>query len=262
MPTYEPSDWYRTPLYYDIIFDEGTRREADFLQAVFEWYGGAAVGRVLEPACGTGRLMAELGRRGCEVSGFDVSLPMLEFAGGRLDDANVAGELKQARLERFHYRKRFDFAHCLVSTFLYLADEAAARDHLQRMARSLRPGGVYVLGLHLTDYDDRGRTRERWVGQRDGVDVVCNVQAWPADRRKRAQQVRSRLVVQADGATRRYQTQWTFRTYSERQLRRLLASVPTLEHVATYNFHHDVEQLVSLGDGELDKVLVLRRRDG
>jgi predicted dehydrogenase len=36
MPEYTRSDWYNFPLYYDIVFDADTTREADFLEAVLE----------------------------------------------------------------------------------------------------------------------------------------------------------------------------------------------------------------------------------
>jgi hypothetical protein len=34
-----------------------------------------------------------------------------------------------------------------------LLTEQAARDHLERIAISLRPGGIYVLGMHLLRLD-------------------------------------------------------------------------------------------------------------
>ena len=34
-----------------------------------------------------------------------------------------------------------------------------AQSHLERVARALRPGGIYVLGLHVVDYEVRGCIR-------------------------------------------------------------------------------------------------------
>ncbi len=187
MAGYKPLDWYDAPLYYDIIYDQDTARDADFLEAVGRQYVGRSRCAVLEPACGSGRLLAELARRGHAVAGFDASQPMLEFARQRLKRAALRAQVKHARLEQFTYRRRFDLAHCLVSTFKYLSSEAAAHSHLQCVAETLKPGGVYVLGLHLTDYHKQQRERERWTGCRQGVQVVCNVQEWPADVRRRTQ---------------------------------------------------------------------------
>jgi len=252
-------DWYETPLYYDIIFDADTPLEADFLEVMRERHGRTHGRRVLEPACGSGRLVAELAQRGYRVTGFDASPAMLDFARRRLHRRELAARLVEARLEDFDLGGGFDLAHCLVSTFKYLLDEASARSHLEHVARALKPGGIYVLGLHLTDYADRSRNRERWVGSRRGVHVVCNIQGWPADRRKRTERVRSRLVVTRRGVEQRCETHWVFRTYDAAQLRRLLRSVPALEHVATYDFTYDPAAPRRLHDDQLDCMLILRR---
>jgi SAM-dependent methyltransferase len=260
MPRYEPIDWYDEALCYDIIFNADTSEEADFLEAVHARHGRTGGRGVLEPACGTGRLVAALAERGWRVTGFDIADGSLEFARRRLRERGVHADLRHARLERFAFRQRFDLAHCLVSTFKYLLNESTAEAHLKCVAAALKPGGVYVLGLHLTDYADRGRNRERWVADRDGIEVVCNIQGWPANRRSRTERVRSRLTVREGDIVRRFETNWTFRTYSLRQLRALLGRVPQLEHVATYDFNHDIEGPVPLDGEQLDVVLVLRRR--
>jgi SAM-dependent methyltransferase len=214
---------------------------------------------VLEPACGSGRLVAELARRGHRVTGFDLSDGMLAFARDRLSAAGLRATLRKARMEEFRLQGRFDLAHCLVSTFKYLLTERDARGHLRSVARALVPGGVYVLGLHLSEYGSSHRTRERWVAERDGTHVVCNIQGWPPDRRTRTERVRSRMVVTEGGEQRRIETSWTFRTYDAAQLRRLVRSVPELEHVATFDFTYDPEAERELDDDQLDCVLVLRR---
>ncbi len=270
MPRFEPFDWYRTPLYYDIIFDADTPQEADFLDAMARFYLPESIGptasnpvRVLEPACGTGRLVAALARRGYAVRGFDLAEPSLAFARRRLDAAGLHAELHHAAMQEFDLgEKRFDLAHCLVSSFKYLLSEDDARSHLRCVARALKPGGVYVLGLHLTDYADRARNRERWTARRDALHVVCNIQGWPADRRARIERVRSRLTVtdERTGEVRRCETTWSFRTYSLRQLRTLLDSVLEFEHIETYDFRHDPMRPIPFDGRQLDNVLILRRR--
>ena len=265
---FDETDWYALPRYYDIVFDDETSLEADFLEGAFERHGRTAnrsPRRVLEPACGSGRLMVELARRGWQTSGFDLSEDMLAYARTRLrterpGPRGLEHELFQARLEDFPVRGRFELAHCLVSTFKYVQTEGQAREHLERVARSLVTGGIYVLGLHLTEYANDRPERERWVGERDGTRVVCNIQGWPADRRARTERVRSRLVVTERGRERRLETNWTFRTYDAAQLRRLLRSVPALEHVATYDFGLRLDEPRTLHDDQLDCLLVLRKR--
>ena len=264
VPRFQTLDWYETPLYYDIVFAPETEVEAEFLEAMAARHGRPRGRRVLEPACGSGRLVLELARRGWRVTGFDASEAMLAFAGEKLRKEGLAARLVPARMESFALRGPFDLAHCLVTTFKYLLDERSARAHLERVAAALAPGGLYVLGFHLTDYAETRRTRERWVERRGRTEVVCNIQAWPADRRRRLERVRSRLAV-TEGVpgkqvVRRSETSWSFRTYDAGQVRRLLRSVPALELVATHDFTYDPGSELELGDDQLDVVLILRRR--
>ena len=54
------ANWYDYPQYYDIAFQAYTRREADFIEAACRKYCPFEARRLLEPACGTGRLITEL----------------------------------------------------------------------------------------------------------------------------------------------------------------------------------------------------------
>jgi SAM-dependent methyltransferase len=258
--TWQNVDWYDVPRYYDIVFDAGTREEADFLEGALLRYGHGQGRRVLEPACGSGRLVAELARRGYAVQGYDLNARMLAFARERLREHGLRARLVRGDMTGFVSKPRFELAHCLVSTFKYLLDERSARAHLERTAQALVPGGLYVLGFHLTDYDERRLQRERWVESRDGVRVTCNTQVWPADRELRLEDVRTRLVVREQGRELRSETRWRFRTYDAREVRSLLGSVPALELVAAHDFRHRIDKPRELDDRQLDLVLVLRRR--
>ena len=251
---------YDQPAIYDIIFDAGTEQEADFLEQVHAKHGDCRGRRWLEPACGTGRVMIALARRGCRMVGIDLSEPMLAHARQRARELGIRMSLKQAAMEDFSLRGQFDLAYCLISSFKYLATEAQAVAHLQRMAAHLRPGALYVLGLHLTDYDRDRPVHERWVETVDGTLVICNTRTWPAERRQRRERVRNRLVIKkARGETLRYESSWDFRTYDAAQIRRLVRAVPTLTLVACYDFQHEVTCPRDLDDSQEDIVLVLRK---
>jgi SAM-dependent methyltransferase len=269
MPAFTPTDWYRFPRYYDIVFDGDTPREADFLEAALERHGPAGrtgPTRILEPACGSGRTVIELARRGHDVVGFDASSEMLDYARdrARAEACEVRRRLsfRKARMESFNLPGPFDFAHCLLSTFKYLLTEEHAFAHLQRVARVLAPGGIYVLGLHLTDYTRRRSDREVWRGERDGVHVVSEVVTRPPDRTTRLEWLRNRLSVRRRSVrgTERLETNWQCRTYDAGELSSLLARVPHFEPVACYDFTHDVDAPRALDDAQEDLVVVLQKR--
>jgi SAM-dependent methyltransferase len=259
----ELRDWYDTPLYYDIIFDADTPREADFLEAVHELHGlGGRSRRVLEPACGSGRLVLEMARRGWKVDGFDGNLRMLEFAKERVRNAKLKAELWEDWMQSFCPGKHqpYDMAHCLVSSFKYLLTGRHAAACLRRVADALKPGGLFVLGVHLTCYSNNPEEHERWKAERDGIRVVCDTHTWPADPQTRQENLRTRLRITQGSRTQTQETRWQFRTYNAAQIRRLLRSAPTLELVACHDFTYDLQTPRQLDDSYSDIVLILRRR--
>lgn len=256
-------DWYSTPLYYDIIFDSDTKKEATFLETMFERHATLKPGkvkRVLEPACGSARLMVELAKRGWKTYGFDLMPEMIKFSKKRM--AKTDAVLWQDLMQSFTVpgNAQFDLAHTLVSTFKYVLEEKDAVAHLHRVADVVKPGGLYVLGVHLTDYANSTDEHERWTGERKGVHVVCNIHSWPADKATRLEKVRSRLRITKDGETKTQETTWNFRTYSAAQLKALIKKEPLFELVACHDFQHLPDETRKLDDEYSDVVLVLRRR--
>ena len=256
-------DWYETPLFYDIIFDVDTGDEADFIEAMHSRHGtGAKQPSNLELACGTGRLMRELAARGWSSAGFDASEAMLEFAWLRHKQMGLKAKLWKDRMESFSVPRaqKFDVIHCLVSTFKYLLSEKDARGCLEKSAMALKKGGLLIIGLHLTNYDHDGITHERWVEERNGIEVVCNTRTWPPDPKKRTEKIRSRLyITHSDGLVQKQETHWTGRTYSAAQLKRLINSVPQLQLVACHDFSHDEDVTRELDDSYADVVVALKR---
>jgi SAM-dependent methyltransferase len=201
-------------------------------------------------------------RRGWKADGFDLSEPMLAHARGRLSGKG-GWRVWQADLAGFEApaRRQYEMAHCLVSTFKYLLTGREAEEALRRLASVLLPGGLLVLGLHLTDYGMKGCEHERWVEERDGVRVVCNTRTWPADRKRRLERVRARLKVTEGGRTREQETEWDFRTYNARELRALLMTAPELELAACHDFQYDLGTERRLDDEYADVILVLRKTE-
>ena len=269
LTTRNETDWYAHPLYYDIIFDGDTGREADFLEAVLDHYGPkrAKAAEVLEPACGSGRLVIELARRGHTVDGFDLSRPMLNHARlrrrGLPEAIRKRISLREARMQSFRPKAgHYDLVHCLLSTFKYLLTEADATAHLRRVGRALRPGGLYVLGVHLSDYRNRGGDHERWIGRQDGIRVTCDTDTGPPDPAARIEHLTNRLRVRRAG-TRRTETittTWACRTYDAGQLRSLIEKTPGLEVAGCHDFSHQLNCRRAFDDAQDDLVLVLRKQ--
>lgn len=269
MTSHSDFDWYQTPIYYDMIFDVGSSHEADFL--VGAWEKHHQLDRipsppfVLEPACGSGRLMIEMHRRGWQPHGFDAHPGMIDFARHRFRETGTKAKVWLDRMECFQVpgKARYPLAHCLVSTFKYLLTEHDARAHLHAVGEVLLPGGIYLLGLHLSDYARTTCEHERWTATRDGMEVVCNIRGWPPNPKTREEKVRSRLAVTPAGQpVQRHETSWIFRTYNAAQLKRTLGSVASVfDLVGCYDFTYDLSSPRRLDDDYADILLVLRRRE-
>jgi SAM-dependent methyltransferase len=262
---YEDCNWYDYPRYYDIVFGPDTAWEADFLERVMGRHGKAGLKgrkRVLEPACGTGRMVIEMGRRGYEGVGFDCNEAMVRYGARRVSRfKELPVSVVTGRMEGFRVAGKFDAAFCLLSTFKYLLSEEDALACLRGVSGALKPGGVFVMGLHLTDYGRRRPEHERWVGESRDVKVACNTRTWPADRRTRVERIRTRLAVHRGGKlVQRLESGWPARTYDLEQLKRLLGKVEGLEMAGGYDFGAAIPEEVVLEEGMSYVVVVMRKR--
>lgn len=260
MPTYAAVSWYQLPRYYDLVFASLNRREIAFLADVFDRYVATGGRRVLEPACGSGRLMEGLFGRGFQVDGFDLEDRMVAYASKRLRDRGWAGRVWQSDMAAFKVSQRYDMSFCLVSSFKYLLTEKAALGHLRSVAKALRPGGIYVLGFHLSEYADRRTDSEDWEGRRGRLRVECRIDSWPPERKQRRERLRARLLVHKPSATEAWKSEWHFRTYDRQQFLTLLRKVPEFEHIATHNFDYSADEEIEFGEEDLDNIVILRRR--
>jgi SAM-dependent methyltransferase len=160
---------------YDIAFDWDISAEVDWL---LERLGGPA--SVLEPGCGSGRMLAALAGRGIDVAGIERSPPMLELARRRLGDH---GAVVLADMTDFDLGRAFDGAVCPINTLLHLSPDELAR-HLGCMARHT---GSYLVQVGLVDPTadepfagshweaERGPTRLKADWEDEGVDLERGV---------------------------------------------------------------------------------------
>jgi SAM-dependent methyltransferase len=254
------ANWYDYPHYYDIAFQAPTRRETDFIEAACRKYCPFDARRFLEPACGSGRLITELAARGYQVTGFDLSQPALSYLRRRLARRRLYAETFAAEMSDFRVGRSADVAYCLINTFRHLLIEQAACAHLECIARSLRPGGIYVLGMDLLPLHADRREAERWTRKRGKTKVTVTQRVLRKDFRRRIEDRQVSLVARRGSKELRLRNEFQLRTYTPRQFRRLLASVPSLELCDVYDFRYDIDQPLALNDKITYGVFVLRRR--
>ena len=254
------ANWYDYPQYYDLAFRSETRREAEFIEAACRKYCAFPVQSLLEPACGTGRLLTELAARGLRLTGLDLSRPALDYLQRRLRRRGFHAEILQADMADFRLPHPVDAAYCLINSFRHLLTEAAAQRHLECVARSLRRGGIYLLGLHLLPPDADEECLERWTERHGSTQVTATLRVLDTDRRRRIETLRISLLVRRRNSVLRLRSDFPFRMYDASQFRRLLRRVPCLELCDVYDFWYDITEPLQLNDEISDTVFVLRKR--
>jgi SAM-dependent methyltransferase len=117
------------PLYLDLARAQGTR--------------------VLEVACGSGRVLVPLARAGFDIVGVDISPHMLALTRAKLDAepaAPLAARLVQADMRDFRLETTgFDLAIAAVKSLAYLTERDDQLRCLKTIATHLRPGGVLAI---------------------------------------------------------------------------------------------------------------------
>jgi SAM-dependent methyltransferase len=182
---------------YDRAFDWDIEDEVDWLLGRL----GADCRSVLEPGCGSGRVLAALARRGIEAVGIDRSPAMVELARARGLDVVLAD------MTDFDLGRTFDGALCPIGTLALLSPEELGR-HLVRMGRHLRPGARYLVQLQL------GGEAHTSVWELNGLRIVWATERFdPAAGRQRQ---RSRIELASGEVVEELHemTLWTPETWS------------------------------------------------
>ena len=128
-----PGTFYDYPRYYDLVYGSDWKAERDFLVAVFEQHASRRVKRLLEPACGSGRLLLPLARAGFLVSGLDLNPAMVEYCNRRLDRHGFGQPAWVGDMSDFELTTPVDAAFNTINSFRHLEDHQQAVGHLESM---------------------------------------------------------------------------------------------------------------------------------
>ncbi|WP_164102304.1 class I SAM-dependent methyltransferase [Candidatus Laterigemmans baculatus] len=260
---------YDHPKYYDLVFGADCAAELKFLEGCNAKHLEGRAERWFEPACGTGRLLFRLAQRGYAVGGIDLNPKAVEFCNRRLERhgfaAAVEGDMaafKLAELRDSSSRsepKLWDLAFNTINSFRHLGTERAARSHLECLAGVVRSGGLYVLGLHLRCTEAPPSETESWSARRGNLAV--NTHMWTLERNvpKRVERFGIRFDVHTPTRQFRISDELVLRSYTDRELRRLVKSAGGWEIEETYDFSYDIDAPIAVDATCEDVVYVLRR---
>jgi SAM-dependent methyltransferase len=252
--------WYDYPELYEMGFLKETPKEAVFLEKVFEKYVPFPVKRVLELGCGSGRLICEMAKRRFDMTGLDLNSKALDFCRSKLTKQKTPAELVVGDMTNFQFEEPFDAAINAINTFRHLEREEAALSHLQCVARHLKPGGVFVLSLHLLPPDGDLWGTERWTAKQGDLSVYYALTVVETSMKTRLEKLRISMLVKKPKESLRLSDHITLRIYTAKQLKSLLAKVPEFKLIAVHDFWCDIESTQKLNGESVDTVLVLQRK--
>ena len=112
-------------------------------------------GPVLEYGCGNGRIAIPIARSGVDVTGVDLSGPMLADFRKRLaaepGEVRARVRLKQGDMRAVALRKRFPLVLCTFNAFLHLYSRDDVERFLGRVRSHLAPGGELVFDISIPE---------------------------------------------------------------------------------------------------------------
>ena len=150
----------RSKPWFEEVFDEDylrtlpflrpdqTLREVEFIADALNCPAG---GELLDVGCGYGRHAIELVQRGFNVTGLDLSLPLLIRAADEAQRRALSVNFVHADMREMAFEKQFDGAYCMLTSFGYFDEETNLRV-AERIGRALKPGGRLLLDIVNRDY--------------------------------------------------------------------------------------------------------------
>lgn len=254
--------WYDYPHYFDLVFRDETEDEVAFFEQAFERFADRRVRRLLEPGCGSGRLVVAMAERGYEVTGVDLSEAMLDYLRKRLKKRSLSAELVLADMTRLKFQRKFDAVFCTFNTFRHLSNQADALAHLRSVAKHLKKGGLYILGFHMIPKDADPECTERWEAADRATQLKCKLKVIGFDRKRREEMLRISIkATKRNGKVQRIRSEFPLRIYSPKQAKKLFREVDDVFEIAgIYDFDYDIDAPRKFNDDLNDALFVLKRR--
>ena len=202
--------------FYDqLMTDVDYAAYAAYLVSLFEQHG-ARPRTVLDLACGSGSLSAELQKFGIDPIGVDASEGMLARAAEKLPNALL---LCQDMRDLDLYGTT-DGAVCTLDSLNHLTGTSDIRQVFRRVRLFVEPGGLFIFDMN-TPYKHREVLGNRAFVTEES-NVVCTWRTRYVPRGQRVDMLLDFFAQEPDGRYERYQDAVSERAYSQSTITRLL----------------------------------------
>ena len=120
---------------------------AEYVITLFEFVSHTPQ-EVLDCACGTGNLSLELAKLGLNVTGVDLSGPMIEKAKEKSLNIHPPMQFLQGDLSNFNIGQQFDSATCLYDSLNYILNNQSLKNAFMCIRNHLKPGGIFIFDFN------------------------------------------------------------------------------------------------------------------
>ncbi len=193
------------------ISDAQIALEAKFIEESLGVDKGSAL---LDLGCGTGLHAIELTKRGYQVVGFDLSLPMLARAADEAQERKQKINFVQGDMRDLPFEEMFDGVYSWNTSFGYF-DEEKNGQVIAKVHRALKKGGQFLLDVVNRDYIIKQSPSLAWF-EGDGCICMDEMQIDFITSRMRIK----RTMMMDDGRSR--EIEYSMRIYSLHELGKLL----------------------------------------
>ena len=179
-------------------------------QVMETFYRDAALAngpRVLELACGSGRLAVPLAKAGLAVTGIDLAEPMLARARARALEQQVELEAHVLDMRDFDLGRRFETVMIAANSIMHLLTADDFRNFFSSVARHLAPGGRLLFDCFVPSPMLLSRT-----GQRQSMTTVQHPELG---------EIRVEEIIDYDPLSQIAHTQWLWSTAEQRDFKKM-----------------------------------------
>ncbi|MFW6014543.1 MAG: class I SAM-dependent methyltransferase [Candidatus Nanoarchaeia archaeon] len=103
--------------------------------------------KVLEIACGTGRIYLELLKKGVDAYGIDISQKMIDTLKKKAGEQNLKPKVKQSNMKNFNLNHKFSLIIIPFRSYLHNLTTDDQLNTLKNIKRHLKPGGRLILNF-------------------------------------------------------------------------------------------------------------------
>ena len=195
---------------------------ADYIEAQFEKFGAAPISSVLDLACGTGTMTAELAGRGYDMTGIDLSEDMLSVARAKCDGGRFRHSVLLIRqnMAEFELYGTVNAVVCCLDSLNYLTKTDELARTFAHVHNYLDPDGLFVFDMNAPAKFERVYADNSYVLEDEGI--LC---AWQNDYNAKSKLCDFYLSIFCEtknGLWQRFDEVQRERCYSLRTVRRLL----------------------------------------